>query len=284
MKKICLALTFLLFVIMTPIDVNAATKLTTPSFKEKVSPVIYKSATYHIAEKKGYTYYYTTNGKTPTKSSKKYSKSIKISKSQTLKVIAYKGKNKSKVLTQKFTVQNSYVVPSVKAGTYKKGFTVTFSLADTNTYSYYVVMETLDGEEYETKSIKNGGKITIKESACVNVWRKKKGSSQNSNSLDSWDYLEKSYEYYVNSAGISGKYASGIYNKSITPSFTTKTPVEYMKYNVICSNKNGDVVSKYTGTVDELSKLKSGYTYDIVVIAYGEDGTSSARSYMYRIK
>ena len=57
-----------------------------------------------VAPKSGTTVYYTTNGETPTKSSKKYTKKLKLTSTKTLKLRAYKKGTTSKVYTYRIKV------------------------------------------------------------------------------------------------------------------------------------------------------------------------------------
>lgn len=83
----------------------ASSKLATPTVSKKTGT--YKnqvSVTIKNTAKKG-AIYYTTNGKTPTAKSKKYTKALTIKKTTTLKVICISGSKKSSIVTRTYTIK-----------------------------------------------------------------------------------------------------------------------------------------------------------------------------------
>lgn len=106
-----------------------------------------------ISSKSGAKIYYTTDGKTPTTKSQKYSEAIKISKSCTLKAIAvYDGKTSS-VASAEYVIQVKKPEFSVEAGYYTKAQSVSLTGMDSKTSIYY----TTDGSTPTTKSKKYTG-------------------------------------------------------------------------------------------------------------------------------
>lgn len=111
------------------------------------------SVTVKISSKKDAKIYYTTDGKTPTTKSKKYSEAIKLSKSCTLKAIAVYGGKTSSVASAEYVIQVKKPEFSVEAGYYTKAQSVKLTAMDSKTTIYY----TTDGSTPTTKSKKYTG-------------------------------------------------------------------------------------------------------------------------------
>ncbi len=96
--------------------------------------------------------YYTTNGSTPTTSSKKYTGPISIGSTTTLKFLAVDGVgNKSPVYTVSYTIDKTAptVITSVKAGTYNAAKLITLKMSESGTIYY-----TLNGKTPTTANAK----------------------------------------------------------------------------------------------------------------------------------
>ena len=131
----------------------------------------YKQVTVKLSSRKGADIYYTTNGKTPTTKSTKYTGEFKITKSCTLKAIAVvKGKATS-AATADYVIQVSKPTFSVEAGYYTKAQTVTVTPMDSKTVMYY----TTDGSTPTTKSTKYTGPIKISKYTVLKVRAYKSG-------------------------------------------------------------------------------------------------------------
>ena len=123
----------------------------------------------------GATIYYTTDGKTPTVNSTKYSKAITVDKSMTLKAIAVKeGMENSEVSEAVYvinlpdspdSVKETVKIPtfSVSAGTYTKAQSVTISCATQGATIYY----TTDGKTPTVNSTKYSKAITVDKSMTL---------------------------------------------------------------------------------------------------------------------
>jgi hypothetical protein len=107
------------------------------------------------------TIYYTTNGSTPTTSSKVYGGPITVASSETLKAIATaSGYTTSAVATAAYTINHAQAaIPtfSVPAGTYTSAQTVTISSATPSATIYY----TTNGSTPTTNSTVYGGPIAV---------------------------------------------------------------------------------------------------------------------------
>ena len=113
----------------------------------------------------GATIYYTTNGTTPTTSSTKYTGSIAVSATETLKAIAVaSGYTNSAVASAAYTITSQSPAATVSTpwfsmpgGTYTSTRMVTISDASSGAYIHY----TTDGTKPYTSSPRYTGPITI---------------------------------------------------------------------------------------------------------------------------
>lgn len=102
--------------------------------------------------------YYTTNGKTPTQASTKYTSAINLAENTTLKIRAYKsGYTASAVKTYTYKIKVSAPAVSVKAGTYDSEQKVTITSKTKDARIYY----TTDKTAPTNKSTLYTGPITI---------------------------------------------------------------------------------------------------------------------------
>lgn len=108
-----ISLLMLLF-LLTP-SAQAAGGVKAPTASVKSGSYTASQSVKFKSKTKGATLYYTTNGSAPTTKSKKYTgKKITVSKTSTFKVIAIKGKKKSKVLTAVYTILTEPKLKSVE--------------------------------------------------------------------------------------------------------------------------------------------------------------------------
>lgn len=128
------------------------------AMKEKYVAFKYTTGTYSypiklkLTAEDGAKIYYTTNGSKPTTKSKKYTKTFTISKDTTVKAIAVKDGEKSKVFTEKYTFKVAEAAAqaeiNVKDG--KVRYKVKLTPMDDKTTMYY----TTDGSKPTKKSKK----------------------------------------------------------------------------------------------------------------------------------
>ncbi len=102
--------------------------------------------------------YYTTNGKTPTTSSTKYTGAIKVSATETVKAIAVaKGHTDSTVASALYTIEAATPVFSPKAGTYSAAQSVKITNSTDGAGIYY----TTNGKTPTASSTKYTGPIKV---------------------------------------------------------------------------------------------------------------------------
>ena len=113
---------------------------------------------------KGAVIYYTTNGKTPTTSSTKYTGVITVSASETIEAIAVAtGYSNSKVASEKYVLAAALPVFKPAAGTYSSAQSVTINDATKGAVIYY----TTNGTTPTTGSTKYTGAFTVAKSETV---------------------------------------------------------------------------------------------------------------------
>lgn len=103
LNRVLALLVIMLF--MYPPSAQAAGGVKAPSASVKAGTYTASKTVIFSCKTKGTKLYYTTDGATPTAKSKKYTgKKLTVSKTTTFKVVAVKGKKKSKVLTAVYTI------------------------------------------------------------------------------------------------------------------------------------------------------------------------------------
>jgi alpha-L-arabinofuranosidase len=147
--------------------IGSAATAATPAFS--VAGGTYSSAqTVNITDAtSGATIYYTTNGTTPTTGSTKYTGSITVSSSETLKAIAIATNfSNSAVASATYTIGAATAATpafSVAGGTYSSAQTVTITDATSGAAIYY----TTNGAAPTTGSTKYAGPITVSSSETI---------------------------------------------------------------------------------------------------------------------
>ena len=116
------------------------------------------------SETKGAVIYYTIDGSKPTNMSKRYTSPITITKTTTIKAIAYKNNVASEIAIGKFEINTSVAVKRVSApifspvaGTYNKDMYIQITTPTEGADIYY----TVDGTDPTTDSLKYTGPIWI---------------------------------------------------------------------------------------------------------------------------
>jgi ABC-type phosphate transport system, periplasmic component len=233
---------------------------------------------------KGATIYFTTNGKTPTTKSKKFKKSISVSKTTTLKAIAVKkGMTKSSVakFTYRYnkaataptaapksnTVPNSNATPtptavpaqvvavksSVATGAYTDVITVALSTDTAGATIYY----TVDGSTPTTSSTKYTAAFTVSDTTTVKAIATKDGNRAS-------DISSFSYQFDKLTGDIT---ADG--STALQPLLNLASPLFKTKYKAVFSgaiNINGG------GSGQGLTDVESG------AVAIGDSDVTVAQA------
>jgi hypothetical protein len=138
--------------------ISAATTLPAPTFSPAAGTYATAQTVTISDATAGTTIYYTTNGTTPTTSSTKYTGTITVSATETIKAIAVEtGYTNSAVATAAYTISSALAAPtfSPAAGTYTSAQSVTISDATAGTTIYY----TTDGTTPTASSTRYTGAI-----------------------------------------------------------------------------------------------------------------------------
>ncbi|MBR6771510.1 MAG: chitobiase/beta-hexosaminidase C-terminal domain-containing protein, partial [Lachnospiraceae bacterium] len=155
----------------------------TPAFSVKAGTYTQAQSVTITSPTEGAAIYYTTDGKTPTTDSTKYTQAISVDKTMTLKAIAVKeGMNNSTVATAAYVIQISDSPDSVKetvkaptfsveAGTYTKAQSVTITSATKGATIYY----TTDGKTPTTGSTKYTQAIPVDKTMTLKAIAVKEG-------------------------------------------------------------------------------------------------------------
>lgn len=158
---------------------STASKKITITKKKVETPEIDVTSVYNGKQVKltcktsGATIYYTTDGSKPTSSSKKYTGTLSIKASQTIKAVAIKdGMSDSSVISKSITVNklNAPTADISSGSTVEKG-TYLYLSADSGSTIYY----TTDGSNPTTSSIKYTGKIKIEKDITIKAIAVRKG-------------------------------------------------------------------------------------------------------------
>jgi hypothetical protein len=189
----------------------------------------------------GCTFYYTTNGTTPTTSSTKYTGAITVSANETLEVIAVETNyTNSTVGTATYTINSAPVASaptfSVAAGTYTTAQSVIMSDATSGTTIYY----TTNGTTPSTSSTKYAGAITVSTSETIEAIAVETG--YNNSSVSKAAYIIGGLPAPTFSPA-AGTYATA---QSVTISDTTTGTTIYYTTNGTAPSTSS---TKYTGAI-----------------------------------
>ena len=160
------------------------------------------------------TIYYTTDGSTPTTSSRQYSGPITLSQTTTLKFFAQDSSGrKSAIQTQTYTISNPgpVITASPAGGTYGGQVNVTLSSNENNTTIYY----TTDGSTPTTSSPQYSSPIAISQTTTLKYF----GVDANHNSSA---VLTQSYT--ITSIQVTASPSGGTYSGSQSVSLSLNMP------------------------------------------------------------
>jgi predicted transglutaminase-like cysteine proteinase len=175
---------------------NPVTVLEADAFSFSAAKGTYSAPFYlTITAPKNAKVYYTTNGKTPTTKSTKYSSPILISKTTTVKALYVLNGKKSSVKSVKYTMKASAPVSNVASGVYGDSVCVELT-ASSGAAIYY----TTDGTTPTKSSTKYTDPILIEESCELRAVAYKSGCSKS-------DVTYESYVILTGSAADDGSYA-----------------------------------------------------------------------------
>lgn len=253
---------------MTDSDMATATytiKCATPTFSVNAG-TYNESKSVTLSTTYGTKIYYTTNGSNPTTSSTEYTGAITVSKTTTIKAIAWKsGCTNSEIASRTYTIQCATPTFSVNAGTYNESKSVTLS----TTYGdkiYYTTNNTTPS----TSSTLYEGAIAVNQTTTIKAIAWKEGCSNSS---------EASATYTLQCVAPTFNVAAGTYTGAQTVAISSTTPGVTIRYTT-----NGNNPSTNTGTVySEPITVSSSQT--VKAIAYKTNwSASTVASATYTIK
>ena len=165
-SRVLVSLTYALIVlaiICTPVVGRAAT-VATPAFSVAAGSYTGTQSVTLSDATSGATIYYTTNGTTPSITSTKYTGSIAVSTSETIKAIAeLTGDTNSAVASAAYTITVPTPAFTPATGTYHSAQSVTLSDATSGATIYY----TTNGKTPSSASTKYTGTITVSTSETI---------------------------------------------------------------------------------------------------------------------
>ena len=210
--------------------------------------------------------YYTTNGKTPTASSKKYTGAIAVSATETIRAIAVaKGSTDSAVISALFTIEKPAATPvfSPKAGTFTGVFP---AVKITDSTAGATIYYTTDGKTPTTSSAKYKAAIPVTESETIKAIAVAKGHT---------DSIVASALYTIEAAAPVFSPKGGTYSAPQSVKITDSTPGAVIYYTT--NGKTPTAAStKYTGpiavsaneTLEAIAILKGLSSSAVVKAAY----------------
>jgi Chitobiase/beta-hexosaminidase C-terminal domain len=223
----------------------------------------------------GASIYYTTNGTTPTASSTKYTGTITVSATETLKAIAIEtGHTNSPVSTAVYTISSTAsALPAVTfspaSGTYTSAMSVTMSEANSGAVIYY----TTDGTTPTISSTQYGGALWLTASETLKAIAVAKGSANSPTSTATFTIA-----HVLPTPTFS--LAAGIYKstQSVTISDATAGTTIYYTTNGTTPTPSS---AKYTGAITVAASetlaaiaVETGYTNSLPgTVAYTINST-----------
>lgn len=230
-----------------------------------------KSATY-TASKKTVTFstdddsviYYTTDGKTPTKLSKKYTGSFAVTKTTTVKAIAINGGVKSDVKTIKITLKSSKPTANIKSATYNTVKSMQLKTSTTNADIYY----TTDGSTPTKNSTLYTGVVKLDKNTTVKAIAVKSGFS-NSSVL--------TINYKIRAALPTASIASGTYTSAQNITLTSSVSGAKIYYTT-----NGKTPTAKSTLYSSPISVSSDTTIKAIVVS-DQYANSKTATFTYKI-
>lgn len=253
---------------LTDSDMASATytiKCATPTFSVNAGTYT-ESKSVTLSTTYGTKIYYTTNGSDPTTSSTEYTGAITVSKTTTIKAIAWKsGCSNSDIASRTYTIQCATPTFSVTAGTYTTNQSVTLA----TTYGdkiYY----TTNNSTPTTGSTEYTGAIAVNQTTTIKVIAWKEGCSNSSMA---------SATYTLQCVAPTFDVAAGTYTGAQTVAISSTTPDVTIRYTTNNSNPTTTIGTIYSDPIT----ISSSQT--VKAIAYKTNwSASTVASAAYTIK
>ena len=253
---------------LTDSDLATATytiKCATPTFSVAAGTYT-ESKSVTLSTTYGTKIYYTTNGSDPTTSSAEYTGAITVSKTTTIKAIAWKsGCTNSEIASRTYTIQCATPTFSVNGGTYTSNQSVTLA----TTYGDKIYFTT-NNSTPTTESTEYTGAIAVNQTTTIKAIAWKEGCSNSSMA---------SATYTLQCVAPTFDVAAGTYTGAQTVAISSATPDVTIRYTTNNSNPTTTTGTVYTEPIT----VSSSQT--IKAIAYKNNwSASSVASAAYTIK
>jgi hypothetical protein len=226
-SRVLVSLTYALIVlaiICTPVVGRAAT-VATPAFSVAAGSYTGTQSVTLSDATSGATIYYTTNGTTPSITSTKYTGSIAVSTSETIKAIAeLTGDTNSAVASAAYTITVPTPAFTPATGTYHSAQSVTLSDATSGATIYY----TTNGKTPSSASTKYTGTITVSTSETIQAIAELTGDTNSAVSTATYTFQAPTPTFSLPTGSYAGSLSVTISdaNSTATIYYTTngKTP------------------------------------------------------------
>ncbi|MGA9129688.1 MAG: chitobiase/beta-hexosaminidase C-terminal domain-containing protein, partial [Terracidiphilus sp.] len=227
-SRVLVSLTYVLTVLTiacTPVVGRSATTVATPAFSLAAGSYTGTQSVTLSDATSGATIYYTTNGTTPSNTSTKYTGSIAVSTSETIKAIAeLTGDTNSAVASAAYTITVPTPAFTPATGTYHSAQSVTLSDATSGATIYY----TTNGKTPSSASTKYTGTITVSTSETIQAIAELTGDTNSAVSTATYTFQAPTPTFSLPTGSYAGSLSVTISdaNSTATIYYTTngKTP------------------------------------------------------------